>query len=56
MAVARCGIHDDIFAALLLYSDHLTVLEGGIGAVACLADVGKSNELYHILFLELTFK
>ncbi|XP_072026368.1 leucine-rich repeat serine/threonine-protein kinase 2-like [Amphiura filiformis] len=39
LAVARCGIHDDIFAALFLYSDNLKVLEAGIGAVACLADV-----------------
>ena len=45
-----CGIHDDVFAALLLYSDNLQVLEAGIGAVACLADVGKWLFVLHSSF------
>ena len=55
VAVARCGIHDNVFAALLLYSDNLQVLEAGIGAVACLADVGKNYIALIFYFLRLLF-
>ena len=48
-ALALAGVQAEIFNSLKLYPEKLDVLESAIGAIACLADVGKLQCLIIII-------